>query len=525
MKSKTVIVWLCVVMSVAFIGLIYMQTRWLMQATELREKHFNQLVWQGIDAVIQRLETDELSHLKMQDRLNLADWPMFVRNQMRHKMQTSRRQGADATAVDYGFSFDMDAQGRFNLSTYKEDSLVTSVNGQAEVARVGHFDPVTNAMLIIQNELSKRIDDKTQQLLHSLFENAPIGERINQTQLDVMLMENFKARGISERNDDYVFAVLNSKGDIVFCSPEYKKDVEGIQKFSRRLFPNDMHPRMHTLEVYFPYRQSSFSELLGLVIPTTLFTLLILSISIYTIIIIFHQRKLDIVKNDFINNMTHEFKTPISTISLAAQLMREASDVLTPEKIKKYSNNICNESARLTKQVEKILQMAAFEKGKASLKLEEMDVNEIISGVADDFRLKVEKDNGSLDLRLDATEALAMVDKVHFTNVIFNLLDNAVKYKKAEGAPMLYIKTVNRNKGIIISIKDNGLGISRDNLERIFEKFYRVHTGNVHNVKGFGLGLAYVKKIVEDHGGQITVESELNVGTKFDIFIPLVKQK
>ncbi|MCQ2237449.1 MAG: HAMP domain-containing histidine kinase, partial [Bacteroidales bacterium] len=173
----------------------------------------------------------------------------------------------------------------------------------------------------------------------------------------------------------------------------------------------------------------------------------------------------------------------------------------------------------------KILQMAAFEKGKASLKLEEMNINEIIERVATDFRVKVEKDNGSLDLRLDATDTVAMVDKVHFTNVIFNLLDNAVKYKKSDGAPMLYIKTINRNKGVIISIKDNGLGISRDNLERIFEKFYRVHTGNVHDVKGFGLGLAYVKKIVEDHGGQITVESELNVGTKFDIYIPLKNKK
>lgn len=522
MKSKTVIVWLCVVMSLAFIGLVYMQTRWLTQAIELREKHFNQLVWQSIDAVVKRLETDEMSAMKSGDRLNIKDWPMFMRGQKLRKMH----RGANSLAQDFNIMFQVDALGRYNLSTYREDTLVTSVNGQTEMGGLEHFDEVTNVIWMLQNELMKRTDSQIQTQLHTLYENIPIEERISEFRLDDLLMNNFKERGIY---DEYEYAILNSKGErTALCSGGLAQRSELPPEevlFSRQLFPNDAYAKLHSLVVWFPAKQSTLSDLMGLFVPTTLFTLLILAISIYTIIIIFRQRKLDIIKNDFINNMTHEFKTPISTISLAAQMMQEGSDFLKPDKIKRYSTTIRNEGDRLTKQVEKILQMAAFEKGKASLKLEEMDINEIIERVATDFRVKVEKDNGSLDLRLDATDTTAMVDKVHFTNVIFNLLDNAVKYKKSEGAPMLYIKTVNRNKGVIISIKDNGLGISRENLDRIFEKFYRVHTGNVHDVKGFGLGLAYVKKIVEDHGGQITVESELNVGTKFDIFIPLKNKK
>ncbi|MDO4461185.1 MAG: HAMP domain-containing sensor histidine kinase [Bacteroidia bacterium] len=522
MKSKTVIVWLCVVMSMAFMGLIYMQTVWLTQAIELREKHFNQLVWQTIDAVIKRLETDEISFMKSDNRLNIRDWPLYMRNQRRHRTQNSSK----SSTPDFNISFEVDAYGRYNLSTYREDTLITSVNGQTEMGNMGHFDQLTNVIWMLQYELLKRTDAQVQTQLHTAFESIPIQDRVNSFRLEGLLVNNLKERGIT---DEFDYAVLNSKGERTdICSPglgilpELPPENE---LYVRQLFPNDVHAKLHSLAVWFPDRKSSISDLLGLVIPTSIFTLLVLSISIYTIVIIFRQRKLDIIKNDFINNMTHEFKTPISTISLAAQMMQEGAEFLKPEKIKRYSTTIRNEGDRLTKQVEKILQMAAFEKGKASLKLEEMDVNDIIERVANDFRVKVEKDNGSLDLRLEATDTIAMVDKVHFTNVIFNLLDNAVKYKKSDGAPMLYIKTVNRNKGVIISIKDNGLGISRDNLERIFEKFYRVHTGNVHDVKGFGLGLAYVKKIVEDHGGQITVESELNVGTKFDIYIPLMNKK
>jgi two-component system, OmpR family, phosphate regulon sensor histidine kinase PhoR len=221
--------------------------------------------------------------------------------------------------------------------------------------------------------------------------------------------------------------------------------------------------------------------------------------------------------------MTHEFKTPISTISLASQMLKDTSVAKTPSTLTHISGVIQDESKRLSFQVEKVLQMAIFDKGKASLKLKKLDINELVHGVVNTFRIKVESQNGTIVEKLEAKNPTANVDEVHFTNVIFNLLDNALKYKR--GTPIFHVKTWNRPTGIVIQIQDNGLGISKENLKKIFEKFYRVPTGNIHNVKGFGLGLAYVKKIVDDHGAEIIVESELNVGTKFEIFLPLKSNK
>lgn len=240
-------------------------------------------------------------------------------------------------------------------------------------------------------------------------------------------------------------------------------------------------------------------------------------------VIIIRQKRLDEIKNDFINNMTHEFKTPISTISLASQMLKDGAVAKTPSTLQHISGVIQDESKRLSFQVEKVLQMAIFDKGTAGLKMKKTNINELVHGVVNSFRIKIENQKGTIVEKLEAKNPFAQVDEVHFTNVIFNLLDNALKYKR--GTPHFKVKTWNRPTGIVINIEDNGLGISKENLKRIFEKFYRVPTGNIHNVKGFGLGLAYVKKIVEDHGAEIKVESEINIGTKFEIFLPLKSNK
>lgn len=513
---KNVITWLCVVMTFAFIGLVFMQTRWVLEAAKLKENHFNQLVRQSIDDVISRLETDELSAVRTRFKSDSNLQPLF-RRQMKSNKQTGSQSDALKKYNDYNISLDLDMQGHFRLNTYKQDSLVSVVDGRTNVNNFAHLDPLTNAMIAIQDELRDRIVEQSRTLMHTMFEELPIEQRLDQQRLDALLMQNFEERGI---HDTYEFAVTNSAGEVVVSTPGYKT-TDNTTVYQKRLFPNDVHAKIHSLSVYFPETSNYIVESLGLFIPTVIFTLLVILISVYTIVIIFRQRKLDIIKNDFINNMTHEFKTPISTISLASQMLKDSSISIAPQSLQRISGIILDESKRLSYQVEKILQMAAFEKGKASLKLKEFDINEIIKKVANSFRLKVENEKGELHENLEAQNSIAMIDEVHFTNVIFNLLDNAFKYRRE--APVLYVKTRNANKGIIISIKDNGLGISKDNLNRIFEKFYRVPTGNVHDVKGFGLGLAYVKKIVEDHGGQITVESELNVGTKFEIYIPLKK--
>jgi two-component system phosphate regulon sensor histidine kinase PhoR len=246
---------------------------------------------------------------------------------------------------------------------------------------------------------------------------------------------------------------------------------------------------------------------------------------IFTIYIIFRQKKLTEMKNDFINNMTHEFKTPISTISLAAQMLKDPAVGKSPQMFQHISGVINDETKRLRFQVEKVLQMSMFDKQKATLKMKEIDANEMIAGVINTFTLKVERYNGKITSSLDAEDSVIFADEMHITNVIFNLMDNAVKYKRPDEDLLLDIRTWNEAGKLMISVQDNGIGIKKENLKKVFEKFYRVHTGNLHDVKGFGLGLAYVKKIIQDHKGSIRAESELNVGTKFIIALPLLKNE
>jgi signal transduction histidine kinase len=232
------------------------------------------------------------------------------------------------------------------------------------------------------------------------------------------------------------------------------------------------------------------------------------------------------MKSDFMNNMTHELKTPVSTISLAAQMLKDGSIMKSPDVFKHISGVINDETKRLSFQVEKVLQMSLFEKQPATLKLKELDANDVIVSVANTFQLKVEKFGGTLDIDLQAISSTIFVDEMHFTNVLFNLLDNALKYKRENVPLTLMMRTWNSgNDKIYIAIEDNGIGIKKEYLKKIFERFYRVSTGNRHDAKGFGLGLAYVKKIITDHKGSIKAESELGKGTKFVICLPVMKLK
>jgi two-component system phosphate regulon sensor histidine kinase PhoR len=228
------------------------------------------------------------------------------------------------------------------------------------------------------------------------------------------------------------------------------------------------------------------------------------------------------MKNDFINNMTHEFKTPISAISLAAQMLQDESVSKSPELFQCLCGVISSETKRLRFQVDKVLQMSMFDdKDTASLKMKELDANDLVEGIVNTFAVKVEQNGGKLLWELNADDPFVYVDEMHFTNVVFNLMDNAVKYRRADVPLQLEVRTWNSNGNFMLSVKDNGIGIRRENLKKIFEKFYRVHTGNVHDVKGFGLGLAYVKHIVQAHRGSIRAESEPGVGTTFIIVLPL----
>ena len=351
--------------------------------------------------------------------------------------------------------------------------------------------------------------------------DKPLKERVNFKQLDLFIKTELLNNGI---DIPYHFTVTDREGTEAYHCPDYTN--EGSESMYRKvIFQNDPPARMGMVNVHFPDLNSYIFSSVKFMIPSLIFTFVLLVTFIFTIYIIFRQKKLTEIKNDFINNMTHEFKTPISTISLAAQMLKDPAVGKSPAMFQHISGVINDETKRLRFQVEKVLQMSMFERQKATLKMKEVNANELIAGVVNTFTLKVEKYNGKITSSLDAENPDIFVDEMHFTNVIFNLLDNAVKYKKPEGELLLNIRTWNESGKLYISIQDNGIGIKKENLKKIFDKFYRVHTGNLHDVKGFGLGLAYVKKIIQDHKGVIRAESELNVGTKFIIVLPLLKNE
>ena len=229
------------------------------------------------------------------------------------------------------------------------------------------------------------------------------------------------------------------------------------------------------------------------------------------------------MKNDFINNLTHEFKTPISSISLAAQMLADDSIKKSEGMYTNLSRVINDETKRLRFQVEKVLQMSLYDRGNIAFKQKQVHANKLIEGVIKTFSLKVEQNGGEITSYLNAESDLIYVDEMHFTNVIFNLMDNAVKYKRDDVDMHLTVSTWNVGDKLMISVEDNGVGIQKDDLKRVFDKFYRVNTGYKHDVKGFGLGLAYVKKMVELHKGNIKAESEFGNGTRFIITLTTLK--
>ena len=347
-----------------------------------------------------------------------------------------------------------------------------------------------------------------------------MAERIDFRKLDSDLRAELRSNGI---NIDYHFYVTTSDGREVYRCADYQPEGEE-NAYRQELYPNDPLAQTGLLYIHFPEMQKYLFASVQFMIPAIIFTLILLIIFIFTIYTIFRQKRLSEIKNDFINNMTHEFKTPISTISLAAQMLRDPSVGKSEAMFNHISGVIVDETKRLRFQVEKVLQMSMFDRKAATFKRKELDANLLVQDTVNTFRLKVEATGGTIDTHLDADDSIVFVDEMHFTNVIFNLMDNAVKYKAPDRDLQLFVSTYNESGRMVIAIEDNGIGIKRDDLKKIFDKFYRVHTGNRHDVKGFGLGLAYVHNVVKALGGTIHAESELGKGTKFIISLPIMGQ-
>ena len=346
----------------------------------------------------------------------------------------------------------------------------------------------------------------------------PFRERINVNRLEQFIRTSLEGNGITM---PFHFIVYDTEGKEVYRCEDY--DSRGDQYgYTQTLFRNDPSGKMGVVRVHFPDMQKYVLRTASMVSPAILFTIILLVTFLFTVYLVVRQKHITEMKNDFIHNLTHEFKTPISTISIAAQMLSDKSLKKTEEMYTRFSDVIVSETRRLRFQVEKVLQMSLYDSGNIAFKWQELNANALIDGVVETFSIKVRQNGGEIESHLDAIDAEVRVDEMHFTNIIYNLMDNAVKYSR-EGVPLhLVVKTWNKDNSLVISIEDNGMGIAKGDLKRIFEKFYRVHTGDRHNVKGFGLGLAYVHKMVMLHNGHIHATSELGKGTTFTITIPLI---
>ena len=490
------------VMAIALLGLLAMQIVYLEKMVDMRNSQFNEVVMRSLYNVSTMLEQNETKYFLDKD---LAEAEEMYSGISKNSFNFNDKYPAE---IDTTLNPEDGTPSKVrpaNLPTLQD--LNDSYQAKQEILKSQYLyqkSLLNEVILTILNHSSDR----------------PIEERADSATVENYLRSELDFNGL---NLPFEFAVVNKTSGVVYKTSGYSPMTQA-EVYRRKLFPNDPKSKQYTLNIIFPNKSDYIFSSVKFLVPSLAFTFLLLGVFLYTISVAFKQKKLSEIKNDFINNMTHEFKTPISSISIAAQMLNDDSVRKSPEMLKHVSTVINDETKRLRFQVEKVLQLSLFDRKNATMRLEEEDANASIYSVINTFKLKVEKYGGHITANLDAEDPIIKVDRMHFTNVIFNLLDNAVKYRREDAAPELVVSTVNPDEDHIqITVADNGIGMKREDLKKIFEKFYRVSTGNLHDVKGFGLGLAYVHKMIDLFGGSIRAESEINQGSKFIITLPLYK--
>lgn len=345
--------------------------------------------------------------------------------------------------------------------------------------------------------------------------NESIEDRLVNVNFDSLLRAALHQQDIAAQ---YEYAVLDPHNAIQLG--EFSDDAYlQIAEFQAFLFPNDILRDENRLLLHFPNQQTYLLRTMWAILLTASFLILIVMAGFYySILTIIRQKKLSVIKSDFINNMTHELKTPISTISLACEALSDPDIGKRPESVSRYIGMIGDENKRLGMLVEEVLQSAVFDKGDFELKLEEVDIHQLLNNVVDKIGIQVRERRGTMETKLEAKMHLIQADRVHLTNVFYNLIDNANKY--SQNQPHITVSSRNEGEGVVIAVTDKGIGISKENQRKIFERLYRVPTGNRHDVKGFGLGLSYVRIVIERHRGHVNVDSDLGKGSRFEVFIP-----
>lgn len=500
MRKQQIII-LGVVLGLALLGLVFVQARYFQMAFKLKKTQFDYTVNKAIDEVVKCVES--------RDNLNKVQ-------EGNGMMQHGEKTGENWTYID------------MNQTAQDEDADLLSaglcpISDEEEIQNTREFLPhrsgnLEHAIEKNRQEIKKKLGNEYDVVRHLPQERSrSIEERIKGLDLKKTIKERLANNGV---NSEFEFAV-KEKDRFILTSPNFLNRNTDYT-YNKKIFFGQPQSQAN-LYLIFPDQVQSALSSVYLLLPSLVITLILVLCFIFCIVVIIRQKKLSVIKNDFINNMTHEFKTPIATISLASQMLKDGAVSNTPETVDRVAGIIRDESKRLTFLVEKVLQTALFTETRMKMKLKNVHLNEIVGQFVSKFNLRLEERGGQLFCNLNANRDEVYGDEVHITNVISNLLDNAIKY--CEKIPEISVYTRNKDEEIIISVIDNGIGIAAKEQKLIFERFYRVSTGNLHNVKGFGLGLSYVKKIVEAHGGRIEVESAVGKGCRFDIILPLTSKK
>lgn len=514
--SKRIIGILVVLMGLSIIGVITIQLIWISNAIKLNNQLFQRRVNEALISSVQQLENQRnltvMSKLFIQPDSLISHFfgqevPPFFKENFQQLVVPTKPAHTDSIIQ----------------RTHKQQIIISENGNHKKISSHIEFNSSTNFDTIkIQNRnlnriINKRImgfKNKSKQLMQELFDFRS-GREVDPEIIQAVLTRELNSRGI---DTPFSYGIVDNQTVSYLSEGTQMTDLEATP-FWTLLYPNDFIPKSTRLALIFPNQRSFvLSSINWILLASLSLSCVILIIFTISIFLILKQKKVAQMKSDFINNMTHEFKTPIATINVAANSIINQKVINEPKQITFFAQMIAKENKRMNQQVEKILRIARLEKKDFQLSLESINAHEYIAKVLESFQLQITQSGGTLTHTFNAEQPIITTDITHFENVIANLIDNAIKY--SHQAPQVSLTTDNKEKGLLITVTDNGIGMPRSVQNKIFDRFYREASGNVHNVKGFGLGLSYVKAIIEANNGYITVSSEPNKGSSFKLFFP-----
>lgn len=537
-------------MTVALIGLLGFQLYWINNAIRINKERFTQDVHQALNQVVAKLEKQEAlflvnNHFEKNFSDSLIGFtkppgpPIRIRkirtlqHKKLHQVSNSDSLKNDAPgkvviatgnvplkSADNAFFKEHGKVKNFNITSTDEESF--SFSFTSDENGIQSVQVMTNDETRIFGQPEKvlkavKSTEMVSEVLGDFLRGAKRADIIDPVLIDSLLREELLSKGIDL---NFEFGVWEKALDsMIFLIRAHDAKSLMQANMAVNLFPNDIFGNNNYLMISFPDQTKYLLNKIWISLTSSfIFTAIIIFCFTYALMTIVRQKKISEIKNDFINNMTHEFKTPISTVSLACEALQDSSFPKEPQFMNRYLNIIAEENRRLGLQVEKVLQMATLEKKDFDLRQENVDIHQLIRKAIQNTGLQAGKKGGTIHTILKAEDCEVTGDEVHIGNIFHNLLDNAIKYSHEK--PQISIITHNNVEGMYITVKDNGIGMSREELHKIFEKFYRIPRGNLHDVKGFGLGLTYVKTMVEAHGGHIKVSSKPKAGSSFTVFLP-----